>query len=82
MTLLVEGGGTLHGQLLMQRLVSSPDLCCPRLLAGTTLLNIPGPERMIDGWRLKRSLFAKLDRMCLEGCVVYPEPHRVDDEDV
>ena len=69
----------------MQRLVNVAQIyVAPRLLGqGRPLLNIPGPERMIDGWRLKEVSVRQIGPdVCLEGCVVYPEPHPVDDEDV
>ena len=84
-TLLVEGGGTLHGQLLMQRLVHEAQIyVAPRLLGrGRPLLNITGPERIADGWQLEQVSVRQIGPdVCLKGSVMYPESHPVDDEDV
>jgi diaminohydroxyphosphoribosylaminopyrimidine deaminase/5-amino-6-(5-phosphoribosylamino)uracil reductase len=53
-SLLVEGGGDIHGQLVAARLVDEVVLIiAPKLVGagGVPLLDLPGPTRMADAWR-------------------------------
>jgi len=56
-SLLVEGGGEVHGQLLAAGLVDRVALfIAPKLIGagGVPLLATDGPSRMTDAWRLTR----------------------------
>jgi diaminohydroxyphosphoribosylaminopyrimidine deaminase/5-amino-6-(5-phosphoribosylamino)uracil reductase len=55
-SLLVEGGGEVHGQLLSAGLVDEVVLfVAPKLVGagGVPLLAVPGPDKMADAWLLK-----------------------------
>jgi len=74
-SLLVEGGGTLHAQLLTHRLVQAAQIyIAPRLLGqGRPLLNMASPERIADGWHLSQLSVRELGPdLCLEGLLEYP----------
>lgn len=63
-TLLVEGGGDLHGQLLAAGLVDRVALfIAPKLIGsgGVPLIGVEGPKRMADAWRLERVRTRRLD---------------------
>jgi diaminohydroxyphosphoribosylaminopyrimidine deaminase/5-amino-6-(5-phosphoribosylamino)uracil reductase len=54
-TLLVEGGGQVHGELLEAGLADEVVLfVAPKLIGsgGVPLLAVPGPKKMADAWRL------------------------------
>lgn len=54
-SLLVEGGGDVHGQLLAQNLVDQVVLfLAPKLIGkdGVPLIAVDGPRKMADAWRL------------------------------
>lgn len=55
LTLLVEGGGQVHGELLAEGLADQLVLfIAPKLIGqgGVPLLAVPGPRRMTEAWRL------------------------------
>lgn len=55
LTLLVEGGGDVHGQLVAQRLADEVALfVAPKLIGagGVPLVGVDGPPRMAQAWRL------------------------------
>ncbi len=78
-TVLVEGGGTLHGQLLAQELVQAAQIyIAPRLLGrGRPLLNIHSADTISDAWRLSNMTVETIgDDLCLRGQVTYPKSAR------
>ncbi len=55
LTLLVEGGGGVHGQFMAAGLVDEVALfVAPRFVGqdGTPLLAVPGPGKMANAWQL------------------------------
>ena len=55
LTLLVEGGGQVHGELLSAGLADQVVLfLAPKLIGagGVPLLGVPGPTKMAEAWRL------------------------------
>jgi diaminohydroxyphosphoribosylaminopyrimidine deaminase / 5-amino-6-(5-phosphoribosylamino)uracil reductase len=71
--LLVEGGGSLHGQLLAAGLVDRMEIfVAPKLIGsgGVPLVSVEGPDRMTDAWRLERVTVRPLgDDVLISGTV-------------
>ncbi len=79
-SLLVEGGGEVHGQLLRAGLVDEVVLfIAPKLIGagGVPLLADAGPRRMADAWRLERVTVARLgDDLVVRGFPAAPAKRR------
>jgi diaminohydroxyphosphoribosylaminopyrimidine deaminase/5-amino-6-(5-phosphoribosylamino)uracil reductase len=75
-SLLVEGGGQVHGQFLEAGLADKVALfVAPKLIGsgGVPLIATDGPERMAEAWRLDRISTRRLgDDILLCGYVVHP----------
>jgi diaminohydroxyphosphoribosylaminopyrimidine deaminase/5-amino-6-(5-phosphoribosylamino)uracil reductase len=79
-SLLVEGGGELHGQLMAAGLVDHVVLfIAPKLIGagGTPLLAVPGRARMAEAWRLDDLEVRRLgEDLWVEGRPVRPPQRR------
>jgi diaminohydroxyphosphoribosylaminopyrimidine deaminase/5-amino-6-(5-phosphoribosylamino)uracil reductase len=73
-TLLVEGGGDVHGQLLAAGLVDRVALfIAPKIVGagGVPLVSIPGPDKMEDAWKVEPTTWKRVgDDTLLIGRVV------------
>jgi diaminohydroxyphosphoribosylaminopyrimidine deaminase/5-amino-6-(5-phosphoribosylamino)uracil reductase len=73
-SLLVEGGGEVHGQLLAAGLVDEVALfIAPKLVGcgGVPLLAVEGPDQMAEAWQLERVSTRRLgDDILVRGRVV------------
>ena len=71
--LLVEGGGSVHGQLLAAGLVDRMEIfVAPKLIGagGVPLVSIEGPDKMSEAWQLEQvSVLPLGDDVLISGSV-------------
>jgi diaminohydroxyphosphoribosylaminopyrimidine deaminase/5-amino-6-(5-phosphoribosylamino)uracil reductase len=75
-SLLVEGGGDVHGQLIAAGLVDEVALfVAPKLIGsgGVPLIAVDGPDRMAEAWQLERVTTRRLgDDILIHGALARP----------